>query len=68
MRVLPSKEEVRRRTIPVCIMVISMSYLWFYRECCHIWKHKHDEFMETARFNDLDGDGISNVIVYYKNK
>ena len=54
------------RTIPLCILLVSLSHTWFYRECCHIFEAKHDEVMEEAKFNDLDGDGISVVNIHYE--
>ena len=32
--------------------------------CWGVYEAKWDEVLETAEFNDLDGDGISNVIIH----
>ncbi len=36
--------------------------LWGWYICNSKW----DEILDTAKFNDLDGDGVSNVIIIYK--
>ena len=66
LRIWPTKGEVISRTIPLCVVLVSLSFSWFYRECCHIFEGKYDEIVEEAKFNDLDGDGISVVNIHYK--
>jgi hypothetical protein len=66
LRIWPTRKEIITRTVPLCILLVSLSHTWFYRECCHIFEAKWDEVMDEAIFNDLDGDGLSVVTIRYK--
>ena len=43
-------------------LVVNVVALWSWSVC----SSKLNDILETAEFNDLDGDGISNVIIKYK--
>ena len=68
MRVYPTKREFITRTVPLCIALVSAIFCWFYKEKSDIFEGRWDEVLETAEFNDLDGDGISNIIIIYNKK
>jgi len=44
---------------------MSAIFCWFYKEKSDLFEGRWNEIIETAKFNDLDGDGISNVIILY---
>lgn len=43
-------------------LVVNVVALWSWSVC----SSKLNDILDTAEFNDLDGDGISNVIIKYK--
>jgi hypothetical protein len=43
-------------------LAVNVVALWSWSVC----SSKLNDILETAEFNDLDGDGISNVIIKYK--
>jgi len=65
VRVYPTKREFITRTVPLCIALVSAIFCWFYKEKSDIFEERWDEVIEMAEFNDLDGDGISNIIIIY---
>ena len=65
MRIYPTKREFFTRTVPLCTLLVSIIFCWFYKEKSDLFEGRWDEVIETAKFNDLDGDGISNVIILY---
>ena len=65
MRIIPTSEALWNTiwwVMFACSLIISISALWGWS----LANMKLDEIMDTAEFNDLDGDGISNVIIVYK--
>ena len=46
----------------VASIVVNVIAIWGWALAEEIWK----EVIDTAKFNDLDGDGVSNVIIKYK--
>ena len=65
MRIVPTSEALWNTiwwVMFACSLIISISALWGWS----LANMKLDEIMDTAEFNDLDGDGISNVIIVYK--
>ena len=43
-------------------LVVNVVAVWSWSVC----SSKLNDILDTAEFNDLDGDGISNVIIKYK--
>ena len=65
MRIVPTPEALWNTiwwAMFACSLIISVSALWGWS----VANAKLDEIMDTAKFNDLDNDGISNVIIIYK--
>jgi len=46
----------------VASIVVNVIAIWGWALAEEKWK----EVIDTAKFNDLDGDGVSNVIIKYK--
>ena len=63
-RRLPQGNEVGR-SILVGLLLGSLLGNWVWYENSKLFESKFDEMMETARLNDLDGDGRSLVEVIF---
>ena len=65
MKVIPTAAKLWRTvwwTLFAALLLVSVGALWGW----YIANAKLNEIMETAKFNDMDGDGTSNVIIIYK--
>jgi len=65
MRIVPTSEALWNTiwwVLFACSLIISISALWGWS----VANARLDEILATAKFNDLDGDGTSNVIIIYK--
>lgn len=66
MQIYPTAREFITRTMSLCIILVSVSYCWFYKEKSDLFEKKWDEVIETAELNDLDRDGVSFITVMYE--
>ena len=65
MKVIPTAAAFWRTlwwTLFAASLLVSVVALWGW----YTMNAKLDEILDTARFNDLDGDGISVVEIIYK--
>lgn len=65
MKILPTSVSFFKTlwwTLFVSSLLVNAVALWGWYICSTKW----NEILEVARFNDLDGDGTSSVIIVYK--